>query len=117
MLTTKNSHVKGLKQAQVKEMILFAMTYLPQLDQTTLNQFMQLIDDEDIYGYISARELANKMQLILKHIPNACHHSLETLAELLDVQLQNPKATAKLLQLGVFAGEMGGKKYAHSKVH
>jgi len=116
MLKTRRSQARGLKKIHVKEMVLFAINYLPQLDQSTLEQFLDLINSEDSYGYISARELASKMQLMLRHIPDACPYSLQTLASLLDVQLQNPRAAAKLLKLGVFAPDAGEKKYSHLKL-
>lgn len=114
MLKPSRSQARGLKKLQVKEMVLFAIENLPQLDQPTLEQFLELIDSEDSYSYISAREMASKMQLMLRHIPDACPHSLRTLASLLDVQLKNPRATAKLLQLGVFS-DMTQDSYAAFK--
>ncbi|GEM_PF-1902364 len=106
MNSKKKFPARGLKKIHVKDMILFAIRYLPQLDKLTLEKFLELVDaEESTYGYVSAKELAGKMQLLLEHIPETCPHSLETMAALLDVQLQNPRATAKLLHMGIFIGE------------
>ncbi len=114
MINTPRPQSKGLKKYQVQEMVLFAIKHLPQLDKQTLEQFAELVESEDSnYEYITAKELASKMQLMLRHIPDACPHSLRTLASLLDVQLQNPRAASKLLQIGVFAaGSMSPKPHA-----
>lgn len=114
MLKTRRSQARGLKKIHVQEMVLFAIEYLPQLDRPTLEHFLELLDLEEAYSYISARELASKMQLMMRHIPETCAYSLQTLAALLDVQLQNPRATAKLLKIGVFAPE-AQKKYRNVK--
>jgi len=115
MIKSRYTQAKGLKKVHIKEMVLFAINYLPQLDQETLEQFLELVDVEDTYGYVSARELASKMQLMLRHIPEACPYSLQTLASLLDVQLQKPRSTAKLLKLGVFANDSTAKSFSQHK--
>ncbi len=110
-MNTKKIPARGLKKIYVKDMIFFAMRYLPQIDRLTLEKLLELVDAEDTYNYISAKELAGKMKLILEHIPEACPYSLETMAALLDVQLQNPRAAAKLLRMGIFVGESVQKNH------
>ncbi len=85
-----NTDTGTFKKRHIKEMAQFALNYIPQLDATTLVQFLELVNADGTCGSISRREFLRKMDLTLKYIPNACPHSLFVLADLLEIKTADP---------------------------
>jgi len=98
MRQNSQTTVNEFKKLHIKETVLFAIKYIPQLDQTTLEKFLELVNTTGTFGAVSRGELLHKMRLTLKYIPNACPHTLIVLAELLEVPMDEkwPNATASI---------------------
>ncbi len=93
-----NSQVENqsheIKKLHLKETIAFAIKNIPDADETTLEQLLDLVCTDGTHGAITVQGLLLKMSLILKHIPSACPHSMLTLSELL--MLPSPGETPLL---------------------
>lgn len=61
----------------------FAIRYIPQVDEPTLNKFLELLRTGGGFGSVTLEQLINTMRLTLKYIPNASAPSLLTLLELI----------------------------------
>ncbi|MEM7342682.1 MAG: hypothetical protein AAF485_00435 [Chloroflexota bacterium] len=84
----------SIKKVQLEEMVMFTITHVPQIDTTTLTQFLELVNVGGNYGLISHQHIVEKMRLIMKYIPGACIHSLLTLMDLLNIDLDKIEAPA-----------------------
>ncbi len=89
---TKSNEVKKL---YVEATVNFAVNHIPNVDQRTLEQFLELVNVTGNFGTVNRQQICEKMQLIAKHIPNACVQSLTTLGELLDVEFPKPVKIAQ----------------------
>ena len=102
----------ALTKTEVQKMVTFAMNHLPQLDNQTLEAFLARVNTNCKSTSITARDLATQLNSTRRYVPSACPHSLQVLADLLDIQMKNPKATTELLKMGVFAAEPKPRQYA-----
>ena len=84
--------VRGIKKLHVKNTVEFAINNIPGVDEGTLEKFLELVNARGNFGDISDGEIIEKMNLIMKYIPNACARSLLTVAELLDIRF--PRAVS-----------------------
>ncbi len=74
-----------IKKLHVEATVNFAINHIPSVDEDTLVKYLELVNVTGNFGSISKEQLAMKMLLIMKHIPNACEQSLRTLGELLEI--------------------------------
>ena len=92
-----------IKKLYLKETVLFAINSIPQVDRTTLEKFLELVNTTGTFGVISHDQIIAKMRLTLKYVPGACVQSLLILADLLEIQGQLfdqwPAGPAQLLDL------------------
>jgi hypothetical protein len=86
MSNTAISSATGIKKLHVKQTVEFAIHHIPDIDQGTLEKFLELVFATGNFGPISEAEIIEKMNQIMKFIPGACGRSLLTLAELLDIR-------------------------------
>jgi hypothetical protein len=100
----------GLSKYEVRKMVTFALNHLPQLDENTLESFMDRINANYGTGRIKPHELASQIQRTGRFYSQACPYTLQVLADLIDVQLKNPNATTEFLRMGVFAAEDKGQR-------
>ena len=85
MSTTTMLPTGGLKKLQIKETVLFAINNIPDVDQATLEKFLESVNATGTFGSMSHEQIVTKMRLTLKYIPNACPHSFLILADLLEI--------------------------------
>jgi hypothetical protein len=76
----------GFKKLQIADTVAFAIENIPSIDERTLEKFLQLIQTTGTFGVMTPEQIANKMRLTLKYIPDACPHSLLVIAELLELK-------------------------------
>lgn len=76
-----------VKKLQVEEIVLFAINNIPDVDTTTLKQFLELVNAGGTFGTISHDQIIKKMHKVLKYIPGASVHSLLVLTDLLEIEL------------------------------
>ena len=76
----------GFKKLQIADTVAFAIDNIPSVDERTLQKFLQLIQTTGTFGVMTPEQIANKMRLTLKYIPDACPHSLLVIAELLELK-------------------------------
>jgi hypothetical protein len=69
----------------VETTVFFAINNVPQVDEATLEKFLELINATGNFGSISDKQLLQKMWILKKHVPETCEYSLLTLAELLGI--------------------------------
>ena len=74
-----------INKRHIEAAVFFAISHVPQIDATTLEKFLELVNINGNFGTLSDQQLLQKMALLVKHVPNACGLSLLTLAELLGV--------------------------------
>jgi len=91
-----------LKQGQIKKLHLeatvhFAISHIPSVDQPTLEKYLELVNIDGNFGTISEAELLEKMELVMRFIPNACDHSLRTLGELLGARFPVAVENSKIV--------------------
>jgi hypothetical protein len=72
-----------LKKLYVEETALFAINNIPEVDPTTLEQFLALMNAGGSYGVISREQILRKMHLVLAYIPGASVSSLLIMLDLL----------------------------------
>jgi hypothetical protein len=77
--------VNEIKKLHVEATVMFAISHIPDVDEKTLETFLELVNVNGNFGTISQAQLTEKMKLLLKHVPNACEKSLFTLSELLSI--------------------------------
>jgi hypothetical protein len=90
MNSTTITSANGIKKLHVKATVEFAINNIPGIDQDTLEKFLELVNATGNFGPISEAEIIEKMNLIMKYIPEACGRSLLTVAELLDIRFPKP---------------------------
>ncbi|OQY46666.1 MAG: hypothetical protein B6242_06995 [Anaerolineaceae bacterium 4572_78] len=96
--------VDTIKKLYIKRIIEFAIENIPQLEEHTLNLFSELLSTRGNYGSLTRKEIANRMDTIIKYIPGACPYTLFVLADLLDIHMKYPtNKTGFLLQDKQFA--------------
>ena len=69
-----------IKKLKLEEVVLFAINNIPQVDPTTLKQFLELTNAGGTFGTISHQQILKKMRQVLKYVPGACVSSLVILA-------------------------------------
>jgi hypothetical protein len=84
--------IHSIKKLHVKNTVEFAINHIPGVDEATLEKFLELVNARGNFGEINEGEIIEKMNLIMKYIPNACARSLLTVAELLDIRFPRPMA-------------------------
>lgn len=87
---TNQANINAIKKLYVSEMVLFAINSIPEVDQTTLEKFLELVNATGTFGILSHEQILTKMRLTLRYIPNACPRSLQILAELLEISVHPP---------------------------
>ncbi len=75
-----------IKKLQVKEVTLFAINNIPQVDSLTLKRFLELVNAGGSFGAISHDQILRKMAQVLKYVPGACVRSLWILVDLLELE-------------------------------
>jgi hypothetical protein len=88
---------KDIKKVHVEASVLFAINHIPTIDKPTLEKYLELINITGTFGAITEEELLAKMQLMLKHVPQACEYSLSTVAELLGICFSRPAQQDKVV--------------------
>jgi len=73
----------------VKQIILFALDNIPQADENTLKNFLQLVNATGSFNSLSHKEILHRMDIVLKYVPDTCPHSFAILVELLDIPLSS----------------------------
>jgi len=96
MNSTAISTANGIKKLHVKATVEFAINNIPGVDEDTLEKFLELVNATGNFGPISEAEIIEKMNLIMKYIPEACGRSLLTVAELLDIRFPKPVTTQRM---------------------
>lgn len=86
MPSSLTAQSREIKKVQVEEVVLFAMNNIPQVDRTTLKQFLELVNTGGTFGALSQQQILKKMALLMKHVPNSCARSLLVLLDLLEVE-------------------------------
>jgi len=86
------TQIQTIKKLHVKNTVEFAINHIPGVDEATLEKFLELVNARGNFGEINEGEVIEKMNLIMKYIPNACARSLLTVAELLDIRFPRPVA-------------------------
>jgi hypothetical protein len=87
MSNSKTRHSAGIKKLYVSETVFFAINNIPEVDHTTLEKFLELVNATGTFGVLSHEQILTKMRLTLRYIPNACPRSLDILAELLEIPM------------------------------
>ena len=75
-----------IKKLHIEATVMFAVNHIPNIDEDTLEKFLDLVNVSGNFGTISREQLVEKMALIQKYIPTTCEWSLQALSELLEVQ-------------------------------
>ncbi|MBN1220119.1 MAG: hypothetical protein JXM69_14420 [Anaerolineae bacterium] len=91
--------VRTIKKLYVGTTVEFAINNIPDVDQDTLEKFLELVNATGNFGPISEGEIIEKMNLIMKYIPGACARSLLTIIELLDIRFPRPPVTNQIARL------------------
>ncbi len=86
MRHSTTSRPNEIKKLQLEEMVLFAINHIPQVDSTTLEQFLELVNAGGTFGTISHEQVLKKMHQVLKYIPGACVRSMLILTDLLEIE-------------------------------
>lgn len=74
-----------IRKLFIEETALFAINNLPQVNQKTLEQFVDLVNATGNYGTISHEQYLTKMNLAMKYLVQPCSDSLLILADLLEI--------------------------------
>ena len=69
-------------------MAMFAINNIPHVDETTLKQFLELINCNGSFGSISHQQIVKKMNHMIKYIPGARANSLLIMLDLLEIDPQ-----------------------------
>ncbi len=81
----KNGH--KIEKKHVAAMTTYAVRHIPDTNEETLRKFLELVNLTGSLGWISEKQILEKMHFMTKHIPGTCHQSLLTLLELLTMYL------------------------------
>ncbi len=74
-----------IQKRYVETTVYFAINHIPQVDEATLERFLELVNATGNFGTITDQELLQKMGLLKKYVPETCEESLLILAELLGI--------------------------------
>jgi hypothetical protein len=80
-------YMKEINKRHISEAALFAINNIPEVDRTTLEKFLELVNTTGTPESISFMQLIGKMHLTLSHMPDACPYSLLVLVDLLETRL------------------------------
>ena len=83
---------KEVKKLHVETTVKFAINHIPNIDEPTLEKFLDLVNVNGNFGTITCEQILEKIQLIKKYIPNACEWSLNAVSDLLEVQFPAKEA-------------------------
>ena len=72
---------------QVTSLAVFVMNNIPDMDQYSLKKFLELMNTGPGSGWVSNKQLIATRNLLLKHNPRICTHSLAVLFEHLEIYL------------------------------
>lgn len=76
-----------IKKRKLQEVAQFAVNNIPQVDPTTLKQFLELANAGGNYDSISHQQIIKRMHQVLKYVPGASANSLLILTDLLEIDL------------------------------
>ncbi len=74
-----------IKKLYLEEIILFATNHIPEVDSTTLERFLELVNAGGTFGTISHKQVVWRMNQVLKYTPDGCIRSLVILLDLLGI--------------------------------
>ena len=83
-----NTSSQEIKKLHVEAMGMFAVNNIPHVDETTLKQFLELVNCNGSFGSISHQQIVKKMNHMIKYIPGACANSLLIMLDLLEIDSQ-----------------------------
>lgn len=69
----------------IADMTTFAINHIPSVDKPTLKKFLELVNVEGAHGSLSYQQFIEKVQAMVKYVPNTDTDSLTTLADLLNL--------------------------------
>ncbi len=105
MQNLTSTNTQGIKKLHLSETVAFANSYIPGIDQSTLDKLVELVNANGAHGCINQVQLIQKMQMILKYIPGTCVHTLLVLVDLLEISLAVPQLAAHDDRLPVLSNE------------
>ena len=108
---------RTVKKLYIKTTVEFAINNIPDIDEGTLEKFLELVNATGNFGPISEAEIIEKMNLIMKYIPGACGRSLLTVVELLDIRFPRQPASNRLERLIVPPQEPAPKLISSARLH
>ncbi len=79
-----------ISKQHVEAAVQFAVNYIPQIDEVTLNKLVDLVHITGNFNDISQQQLLRKINLMIYLIPGTCKYSLITLIELLEICIHQP---------------------------
>ena len=74
-----------IEKRYVAAMGFYAIKNIPGTDPTTLNKFLELVNVAGSHDWLSTQQLCDKMEIMIKYVPDTKVQSLLILAELLNV--------------------------------
>ncbi len=86
MTISSVNKIGKIKKQHIEATISFAIDNIPDIEKTTLEKFLELLNTTGNFGSITEEEFIEKVRIFRKYIPGACDYSLLTLVELLDIQ-------------------------------
>ena len=86
MMRNTETPTNEIKKLHLEAVVLFASCNIPEVDPTTLKQFLELVNTSGTFGSISHEQILKKMVMLLKYVPEACPHSLMVLLDLLEIK-------------------------------
>lgn len=86
MMRNTATPTNEIKKLHLEAVVLFASCNIPEVDPTTLKQFLELINADGTFGTITHEQILKKMVMLLKYVPDACPHSLRVLLDLLEIK-------------------------------
>lgn len=95
-----NEH-KPISKLQIEQTVFFVISHVPNVDSTTLDKFLALINAEKRHVSWGYKELIYKVQLVLKYVPDACPYSLKVLLDLLEAKESKPKKNVTLTKMAL----------------
>ena len=74
-----------IEKRYITAMVIYAVKNIPGTDPTTLNKFLELVNVAGSHDWLSTQQLCDKMEIMIKYVPDTKVQSLLILAELLNV--------------------------------
>ena len=84
-MNNRTNATQEIKKLHVEAMVLFAINNIPQVEATTLKQFLELVNANGSFGNISHEQILRKMDQVVRYIPGSCANSLVILMDLLSI--------------------------------